>query len=55
MEEKIGEIIRTNTSIKIDPEVWKQARIEAIKYDMTASELLEVAIKEWIEKKMREK
>ena len=42
---------RLTTSIKIDPEVWKKARIGAINNDITLSELLEDAIKEWIKKR----
>jgi len=39
---------RVPTSIKIDPELWKEAKIEAIRHDMTLSELVEEAIREWI-------
>jgi predicted HicB family RNase H-like nuclease len=42
------------TSLRIDPEIWKQAKIEAIKHDITLTELLEEAINCWIEKKMTE-
>jgi predicted HicB family RNase H-like nuclease len=42
---------RDATSIKIDPNVWKEAKIEAIKHDITLSSLLEEAIQEWIEKR----
>lgn len=33
------------TSIKIDPELWKEAKIEAIRRDMELGELVEVALK----------
>ncbi len=36
------------TSIKIDPELWKEAKIEAVKHDKTVSELVEEAIAAWI-------
>lgn len=41
---------RIVTSIKIDDEVWKKAKIEAINQDMQLSEVLEKAIEEWIKK-----
>ncbi len=42
---------RESTSIKIRPDVWKEAKIEAIKHDMDLSELVERAIEAWIDKK----
>ncbi len=36
---------RTATSIKIDPQLWKQAKIEAIKQDMDLSDLVENALR----------
>lgn len=39
---------RTATSIKIKPNVWKEAKIEAIKQGITVSELVEEAIEQWI-------
>lgn len=41
-------IKRDTTSIKIDPEVWKKAKIEAIRQDIQLSELVERAIEDWI-------
>ena len=41
---------RIVTSIKIDDEVWKKAKIEAINQDMQLSEVLESAVEEWIKK-----
>lgn len=35
---------RESTSIKIDPELWKAAKIEAIKRDMDLSDLVEHAL-----------
>jgi len=39
---------REATSIKIKPDLWKEAKIEAVKQDRTVSELLEEAIEEWL-------
>ena len=36
------------TSIKINPELWKEAKIEAIRHGKTVSQLLEEAIEEWL-------
>ena len=44
----INEIKRVATSIKIDPELWKETKIKAIQYETTVSELVESAIKEYI-------
>jgi len=38
-------IERKPTSIKIDPELWKDAKIEAIKQKMHLSELVERAVR----------
>jgi hypothetical protein len=42
-------IRRDSTSIKIRPDVWKEAKIAAIRSDMDVSELVEQAIEKWIE------
>jgi predicted HicB family RNase H-like nuclease len=39
---------RESTSIKIKPSVWKEAKIEAVKQDITVSQLVEDAIDKWI-------
>jgi predicted HicB family RNase H-like nuclease len=41
-------IKRESTSIKIRPDVWKEAKIEAIRQDIELSELVEQAIDSWI-------
>lgn len=41
-------IERMSTSIRINPEVWKDAKIQAIKDETTVSEMLENAIREYI-------
>lgn len=42
-------IKRDSTSIKIRPDIWKEAKIAAIRSDMDVSELVEQAIERWIE------
>jgi hypothetical protein len=44
MSPKNSTVKREATSIKIRPDVWKEAKIEAIKQDMDLSELVEKAI-----------
>ena len=38
------------TSLKVDPELWKQAKITALQCDITLGELIDQAVKDWIEK-----
>jgi predicted HicB family RNase H-like nuclease len=45
---------REATSIKIRPNIWKEAKIEAIKQGITVSELVEEAISSWITAKVIE-
>jgi len=47
------EIKRTATSIKINPDLWKETKIAAINFDTTVSELVETAIKEYIKNKKK--
>lgn len=42
---------KSSISIKIDPELWKTAKIEAVKHNITLTELLEEAIRDYIEKR----
>jgi hypothetical protein len=44
---------REATSIKIKRDLWKEAKIEAVKHDKTVSELVEEAIEEWIKKRQK--
>jgi len=44
---------RVATSIKINPDLWKETKIAAINFDTTVSELVETAIKEYIKKKQK--
>lgn len=50
MTPKEAEIRREATSIKIRPDIWKEAKIAAIRSDMELSELVERAIEAWIDK-----
>jgi hypothetical protein len=45
MSPKDSSIKREATSIKIDPELWKEAKIEAIRRDTDVSELVETALR----------
>ena len=40
---------RETTSIKIDPSVWKEAKKDAIDRDIDLSQLVEIALKAWLE------
>jgi hypothetical protein len=42
---------RITTSIKIDPNLWKETKIQAIQDETTVSELLENAITEYCKRK----
>ncbi|MGH2612607.1 MAG: hypothetical protein ACRDFB_06105 [Rhabdochlamydiaceae bacterium] len=42
---------RESTSLNVDPEVWKKAKIEAITQGITLTELVESAIMELLTKK----
>ena len=45
MSPRDSSIKREATSIKIDPELWKEAKIEAIRRDEDVSELVENALR----------
>jgi predicted HicB family RNase H-like nuclease len=38
------------TSLKVDPELWKKAKIAALECDITLGELIDQALREWLEK-----
>ncbi len=40
---------RDTTSIKIDPFVWKEAKKDAIDRELDLSQLVEIALKTWLE------
>lgn len=44
---------RETTSIKVKSELWKEAKIEAIRHGKTVSELVEEAIEAWIKEKRK--
>lgn len=41
---------REATSIKIDPQLWKEAKIEAIRREVDLSDLVEAALKKELKK-----
>jgi predicted transcriptional regulator len=56
MHERLDERVeRASTSIKIDPKLWKEAKKVAIDADITLSELIEQAIREWMERRREKK
>jgi hypothetical protein len=38
------------TSLRVNPDLWKEARKAAIDCDITLGELIDQAIRDWIEK-----
>lgn len=40
------------TSLRVDCELWKEAKVQAIRHDITLTELVEEAINLWIQEKM---
>jgi hypothetical protein len=44
-------MVKTSTSININKELWKKAKIEAIKRGITVTELFEKALEKEIEDK----
>jgi hypothetical protein len=36
------------TSVKVNPELWKEAKIESIKQGKTLSDIIEEALGEWL-------
>jgi hypothetical protein len=43
------------TSLRIDSGLWKEAKVQAIRHDMTLTELVEEAINLWMQEKISEK
>ena len=39
------------TSLRVNSDTWKLAKIEAIKHDLNLADLVDEALKEWIKKK----
>jgi predicted HicB family RNase H-like nuclease len=44
---------RETTSIKVKPDLWRDAKIEAIKHGKTVSELVEEAIEAWVKQRKK--
>lgn len=42
------------TSLRVDPDLWKEAKVQAIRRDMTLTKVVDEAIREWIERKQEE-
>lgn len=36
------------TSVKVDPELWREAKIESVKSGKTLSDIIEEALTEWL-------
>lgn len=47
----MGQIV---TSIRVDKEVWKEAKIYCVKNNLTLGELVEMLIKKEVERKRKE-
>lgn len=43
------------TSLRVDPELWKKARIKAIENDITLGEVIDEALREWLKKQEKTK
>lgn len=54
MTPKVDGIKREATSIKIRPDIWKEAKIEAIRQDIDLSELVEKAIQKLLKSEGRD-
>jgi cupin superfamily acireductone dioxygenase involved in methionine salvage len=48
-------VIRETTSIKVKPDLWKEAKIEAVKREQTVSELVEEAIERLLKERGRDR
>lgn len=42
------------TSLRVDSHLWKEAKVQAIRHDITLTELVEEAIHLWLQEKMAE-
>ena len=43
----------TVTSVKVDDELWKEAKIQAIRSGITLQDVLNRALKEWLEQQRK--
>ena len=42
------------TSLRVNPDLWKEAKIEAIREGINLAEVVEQALEEWIKKRRTE-
>ena len=49
-----GEKKQLVTSLRVDSDLWKEAKVQAIRHDMTLTELVEEAINLWMKEKLTE-
>lgn len=42
------------TSLRVDPNLWKEARKAAIDCDITLGEVIDQALREWLQKQEKE-
>jgi hypothetical protein len=54
-EMPINEKDQIVTSLKVNPELWKQAKIAALECDITLGELIDQAVRAWIQKQEKGK
>jgi hypothetical protein len=43
------------TSLRVDPDLWKKAKMKAIENDTTLGEVIDEALREWIKKQEKTK
>ena len=42
------------TSLRVDSDLWKEAKVQAIRHDITLTELVEEALNLWMQERMVE-
>jgi predicted HicB family RNase H-like nuclease len=42
------------TSVRVDSDLWKEAKVQAIRHDITLTKLVEEAVNLWIQEKITE-
>lgn len=43
------------TSLRVDPDLWKKAKVKAIENDTTLGEVIDEALREWLKKQEKSK
>lgn len=43
------------TSLRVDPDLWKKAKMKAIENDTTLGEVIDEALREWLRKQEKTK